>query len=507
MSPSVDAAAVNELRGLAANWFGLRFGDDKQDFLEQTLRERLEATNAVSFSEYRRLHLPGPDELRALAMALTVPETYFFRGGDQLRAFQEAVLQDRIRVRGASRELRILSAGCSTGEEPYTLAMIILDAFPALQSWKVSVLGVDLNPPLLVHARRGRYSTWSLRETTPAARERCFHREAPDFVVKDIYRDRVTFRDVNLIQLPADLLQPGTFDVIFCRNVIMYLTPEAMAGVVERLARALVAGGYLFLGHAETLRGISSDFLLRHTHETFYYQTRAGQEALLPPDPAPVSEPPSRRLEDPGPDRAWSESIRESFDRVESLSRNPAGEPAASLSAPLAETPSGAELSMAVDLLRQERFQDALSIVVPLVAKVPRDLDTLLLQAVLLCHCGRPGEAETLCAEILRADDLNAEAHHLIALCREDAGAFPEAIEQDQIAQYLDPGFAMPPLHTGRLARRRGDLPLARRQLGHALSLLGREEASRILLFGGGFGREALIQLCRSELEACGGKE
>lgn len=506
MTPPIDAAGVNELRALASVRFGLRFTDDKQDFLAEILRQRLEASKASSVGDYFRSLATDAAELQALTAALTVPETFFFRGGDQLRAFQEAILPDRIRRRAATRELRILSAGCATGEEPYTISMILNDSFPELNAWTVTVAGYDLNPRNLQHAARGRYSTWSLRETTPAARERCFRREGADFVVHDVYRGRVQFREVNLHDPPPDALPHGVFDVIFCRNVIMYFTPEVMSAVVGRLARALVPGGYLFLGHAETLRGLSPDFVLRHTHETFYYQRRDG--SLSPaPDPGLL---PSAGLPMPGattlpaPDNSWVESIRVSSDRVETLSRELDRRPAPQEApAPV----STGTLTTAVDLFRQERFRDALGIVAPLATRTPRDPEALLLQAVLLVHCGRRAEAEAACAEILRVDDLSAEAHHLMALCREQGGDLRGATEQYQIAQYLDPGFAMPRVHLGRIARRRGDLTAARRELNQALSLLQGEQPSRLLLFGGGFNREALLQLCRKELEACGGRE
>lgn len=499
MTPLVDSAAVQELRAIAVREFGLRFGDDKKDFLADALRQGIDASRAGSAAEYlARLSSPtAGEELRRLAAALTVPETYFFRGTDQLRSFREQVLPERIRIRGAQRELHILSAGCATGEEPYTLAMILAEAVPDLASWKVTLTGLDLNPHLLAHASRARYSNWSLRETTPAARDRYFRREGVEYVVHDAYRRMVTFRPVNLSNPPPDVFVPGRYDVIFCRNVIMYFTAEIMRTVVGRFAQSLVPGGYFYLGHAETLRGLSSEFALHHSHESFYYQKRDGASA--PADPEPLPAEPLPGPVDPAPDLSWLQSIRDSSERMETLARGAAGP------APAA-APAAQGMSTAIELLRQERFREALDVVAPVVAASPKDLDALLLQAVLLSHCSRTRDAEAACEEILRADDLNAQAHHLIAICREHAGDVERAIEQNKVAQYLDPSFAMPYVHAGRLARRKGDLGLARRQLEQGLELLAREEASRLLLFGGGFSREALMQLCRSELAACGGR-
>jgi chemotaxis protein methyltransferase CheR len=171
----------------------------------------------------------------------------------------------------------------------------------------------------------------------------------------------------------------------------------------------------------------------------------------------------------------------------------------------VADRTRSGDVGIALDLLRRERFSEALALVQALPREHGGDADVLLLQAALLIHGGRLEAAETACRELLVHDDLNAGAHYVLALCREGAGDSRGAVEHDQVAIYLDPAFAMPHLHLGLLARRTGDREAARRELTQALMLLQREEASRLLLFGGGFSREALVALCRSELAACGG--
>jgi chemotaxis protein methyltransferase CheR len=162
-------------------------------------------------------------------------------------------------------------------------------------------------------------------------------------------------------------------------------------------------------------------------------------------------------------------------------------------------------LGFALELLRKERFAEALAIVDRLPPASGRDPDVLLLRAVLLTHDGQLAKAEEACRSLLEVDELSAGAHYLLALCREGAGDCAAAAHHDQVATYLDPGFAMPRLHLGLLARRTAQHTLARQELGQALVLLQREEASRVLLFGGGFGRDALVTLCRTELLRCGG--
>jgi chemotaxis protein methyltransferase CheR len=134
------------------------------------------------------------------------------------------------------------------------------------------------------------------------------------------------------------------------------------------------------------------------------------------------------------------------------------------------------------------------------------DPDALLLRAVLLVNTGEVAKAGEVCQRLLAVDELDAGAHYLMAVCREHSGDCLAAAEHDQQAIYLDPEFAMPRMHLGLLAKRLGDLSTARRELTEAVGRLAREDSSHILLFGGGFSREALIQYCHSQLRNCGGE-
>jgi chemotaxis protein methyltransferase CheR len=164
-------------------------------------------------------------------------------------------------------------------------------------------------------------------------------------------------------------------------------------------------------------------------------------------------------------------------------------------------------MTRALELASQERFADALAAVGRLPAERARDPNVVLFRAVLLCHRGDVAAAKAACAELLALDELSAGAHYVLALCREADGDRKAAIDHDQTAAYLDPTFAMPHLHMGLLARRAGDRRCARRTLGTALRLLRQEDASRLVLFGGGFGRDGLVALCRTALDRLGGAE
>jgi chemotaxis protein methyltransferase CheR len=155
--------------------------------------------------------------------------------------------------------------------------------------------------------------------------------------------------------------------------------------------------------------------------------------------------------------------------------------------------------------MKQERFTAALAALGTGPLEDETDTDVLILRAVLLVSSGDSARAEEVCERVLALDELNAEAHYVKALCREHAGDLGSAASQDHYALYLDATFAMPRLHLGLMARRAGDLDAARRELSRAVALLAAEDGPRLLMLGGGFGREALVELARAELRACGG--
>jgi chemotaxis protein methyltransferase CheR len=377
--------------------------------------------------------------------------------------------------------------------------MLLRSCLPA--GWAAAIRAVDVDAAALARASAGVYSEWALRETPDAARSRWFVREGQGLVLRDEVKRAVEFEERNLAEAEPGLWLPGTYDVILCRNVLMYFTPRKARELSERIAAALAPGGYLFLGHAETLRGLSSAFKLLHTHDSFYYQLREGLAATVGEPyatsdavtPGPVSLVP--HVEAAG---SWVEAIARASERIRELDTSGSSPPVAASRAPW-------DLGLALELLRAERFGDALDLLSRLPADARGDTGVLLLRATLLAHSGALAEAEVTCLELLESDDCSAEAHYLLALCREGRGDLAGAHHHDQLAAHLDPAFAMPRLHRGLMSRRAGRGAAAGQELAEALDLLRGEEPSRLLLFGGGFNRAALEALCAAELAACGG--
>ncbi|GAA3922094.1 CheR family methyltransferase [Actinoplanes auranticolor] len=462
MTPSAE---VTRFRSVLAAKLGWTFDDNDMRQLAEVLAKR-SAEHGLSHARYlvRLARENWDDELTTLAEDLTINETYFYRHGEQFRVLADVALPERIAARSSQRVLRMLSVGCSSGEEAYTLAIVAREVQPGAD-WIISVQGLDANPAVLQRARTGRYSTWSLRETPDAIRQRYFHADGGEFELDATIRSTVRFQQYNVANDDEVLWRPDQYDVVFCRNLLMYLTPQVRESLIQRMTRALSPGGYLFLGHTDSLGSRPDGLEPQHTRQTFYYRRQQPVSRLdaLPP----VAAPARRHVpEPPGP------------------------------------VASGVH-DRAMGLLLDERFADALRLIEaePMDGRTPRDV---LLHAVLLAGAGRLDEAEMLCRRLLDADGLYADAHHQLAVCLEGGAAVDVAIGHYRLAAYLDPDFAMPRLRLGLLARRRGENRIAVPELDRALGLLRRERDERIALFGGGFGRIALTTLCRAELDACG---
>lgn len=273
------------LRDFVYQLCGLHFTEDSKYLLEKRLAKRLQAHNLKSFKDYYYFlrYSPGKDqELTELVDLLTTNETYFFREDFQLRTFCEEILPElrERKEKSGNRHLRIWSAGCSSGEEPYTIAMLLLDQ-PWLKDWRVEVIGTDISQRVLQLARQGVYSESAFRTTDALYRQRFFADDGSGKSrVRDEVRSLVTISHLNLFD-SARVSLLGRMDVIFCRNVIIYFDLPGKKRVVDTFHQRLHPEGFLLLGHSESLMNISTNFKLRHFKHDMVYQKPADAQLGL----------------------------------------------------------------------------------------------------------------------------------------------------------------------------------------------------------------------------------
>lgn len=265
------------LRDLVCERLGLWFGPDQRSSLERRLRERLGARGLERFGDYHQLLKYGPlaeEEWELAAELLTTHETYFFREDYQLRAFENEVLP-MLAARGR-RRIQVWSAGCSTGEEAYTIAMTMLDSGRYGAGWELRVYGSDLSKRCIAAARRALYGRGSFRAMSEETIAKWFvpagaEDEGGTHFVAPAARALCHFAQMNLLDEERTQLV-GRCDVIFCRNVMLYFDAAARRRVIDMFYDRLVPGGVLLLGHAESLLNVSTAFELLHLKEDLVYR-------------------------------------------------------------------------------------------------------------------------------------------------------------------------------------------------------------------------------------------
>jgi len=279
VSPELNPGdpAYWKIRDVIYQYSGIYHSEDKIYVLVPGCAQRMAALGAASPSEYLK-HLTaranGGAEMRLLLNEISVGETYMFRHPSQMDALRQVILPEMLRAKSGSgpNRLRFWSAGCSTGEEPYTLAMVLLEEKDKLLAdWTWEILATDLNDNSLETARAGIYSEHALRNTSDALRRKYF-KDAGDGKFQAIgpLRDRIRFDRVNLGD-DNQMLSQSAFDVIFCCNVLIYFDLDSKRRVVRHFYSNLLPGGYLFLGQAESLFHVDDSFRLVHFQGTTAY--------------------------------------------------------------------------------------------------------------------------------------------------------------------------------------------------------------------------------------------
>ena len=261
------------IRDLIYNHCGLFFDSDNKYLLDRRLSPRLALHSLPGFRDYYQFlkyDRSKDEEISDILDILTTNETYFFRESFQLDAFTDEILPELKLLKEKDRTLRIWSAGCSTGEEPYTIAMLMLE-LDCFRGWRIEIVGSDISQRVVQVARKGIYGKSSFRSTDERYLHRFFTETQGGYRICDEVRELVTISQMNLFDANR-LALLGKMDVIFCRNVIIYFDQGSKTRVIESFYHTLRNGGYLLLGHSESLMNISTAFALRHLKSDMVYR-------------------------------------------------------------------------------------------------------------------------------------------------------------------------------------------------------------------------------------------
>jgi chemotaxis protein methyltransferase CheR len=489
------------LERLIAAHTGLHLRPRDREALRVSLSVRMASLNLPDTDAYRRLleaDTPATArEWEQLTARLTNNESYFFRDRGQMALLQNRILPELIERNHGSRSLRMWSAGCSTGEEAYSLAIMTRDLLESRGSvtgkpWEIFLLGTDLDVDALQEAQRGVYTEWSFRTLEPSIQKRWFQRQADRWQILEEIRDLVTFRRCNLVTDPFPSAAPGIYemDLILCRNVFIYFAPAAVATVLPKFRATLREGGYLMTGHAETLGQLVEPLAARQFPESVVYQrvVQTDSPAASTAKPEPVKANSAVRP---------VAAVRPSSDPAQGPHDPPPtplvvakGAEAVKSTPPTVSTEPVFEAAAA----RYRAGDNEGTIRLLQLFKASGGEQTLLLLAHAYANVGQAGEAAELCRRVTAISPFAAEPYELQAVLAQEQGRYDEAMQLLKQALYLAPASPMPYLELSELYEREGDPARARKMRETALNLLQQMPADRSVGFNGGPTAQDLIR-------------
>jgi len=423
---------------------GMHFSSRRQGEMGRHLRLVAEEEGPMDLIQlYQRLERSRTDSplWDRVISGLTVGETYFMRDSVQFAALRQHILPEIIRRRQPERRLRIWSAGCASGEEPYSLAMVLSEIIPDWERWSLFILGTDINKQSLARGRQGLYKKWSFRQCGPEVTQRYFDPRGQLLQIKPDLARRVSFAYLNLSEdtYPSLITNTCAMDLILCRNVAIYLPEKQVSQIVNRFAGCLAQEGWLMVAATETdPRGFPGFAARAFGSATAYQLLSPGQEAQLEAAPPAACEPPPSAAP---------------------LYEAPKPRPATPPSRPEPKPPPAAGpelLSRARRLLEQNQLQSARCLLEQARGQRRGAANLWLGGARRLANLGRLAEARYWCGQALEADPLLPAAHHCRALIAQEEGDVELAGDHLRKALYLEPNHLAAHFSLATLYRKLG---------------------------------------------------
>jgi len=425
------------------------------------------------------------DRIESLADYLTVGETYFFRDGKLFGAFERELLPQLVRKgRETGKRLRIWSAGCASGEEPYSVAMVVKRAIPDLDDWDVTILATDINRRFLRKCKVGVYGKWSFRDAPPEIMNPFFERSPAGYEISSEIRKMVRFCRLNLARdpFPDPFTDTHEMDVIFCRNVLMYFSQKRQEKVVERFSRCLSSGGWLVVSPAEASLVDHTQFEQASIPGVVLFRKRSRQATDVRSFPSKQFEPVSCAA--PFEGSGWIEFPREILSCAISV------ETPVALGQANQEPATDSEVevdpsSVGLELFRRGRHAEAADeLHQALVEGQVRDVDRAVVMTTLARAYANQGMLEQAlewCEKTFEVDKLNPEYHVLEATILEEMGDLERAQISLNRALFLDPDLVVARFAMGNLARRQGRVSVSNRHYRIALEVLANYDEAATL--------------------------
>lgn len=413
------------------------------------------------------------NRIETLACHLTVGETYFFRDPPAFDALQTYILPTLIQSRRhCGQTLRIWSAGCSTGEEAYTLAILVQRMIPDFRQWRITILGTDINPNALAKAESGIYGEWSFRNAPDGLKKAYFRSTKKDrYEIISSIREMVTFAYLNLMESasePSLTAHTHAMDIIFCRNVLMYFEPVQAARVMRRVCQALADGGWLLVSPVEVSQVVPETMETVNFPGAILYHKNASGIALRAERPPPMRPEPL-------------EQITTSPAATTKTIKRPTRRPAAIAMDDVLSPARLPDYQQALAFYRQGRYREAAVQAVALMSDRQNQVQALNLLARIHANQGDLAGARQWCMQALDADRLDPIGHYLMAVVLLEQGQAEDGKQELKRTLYLAPDFVLAHFTLGNLCRQQGRCREARKHFENALLLLDARPPEELL--------------------------
>jgi len=488
-----------------ARTMGLHFSIERFSELKQKMASLCREQGDSELDKYLIRLMSSPlsqEQIDTLARTLTIGETYFLRDPKSYQVLEEQLLPELIAARRCTdMTLRIWSAGCSSGEEPYTLAILLSRIIPDIADWNIKLIATDINPQALERGRRGIYSKWSFRNAPAWLFEYFSKNEDGRYEIIPRIREMVRFSQVNLADFSGSCETSG-MDVIFCRNVMLYFDAAQIEKTMARFHASLTERGWLFVGPTEVDHHIYRGFSCKNYGDAFVLRKVSSEhEATIEPW-SQMSQ--NHEPSDSAP--AGAQLSVPSAPEASYLAPLAATTPAATFGS--ASTPGtepeqiqAAGFSEALALYQAGHYQQAADQALRCVAAGEESARALTLCARSYANIGRLVEARQYCDKAIARDKLNHENHYLLSIILEQQGDTEAAIQSLKRALFIDHNYLLAYFALGNLCRRSGDYRESERNFSNALRLLERRPPHEALPEADGMTAGGLAELIRGMAE------
>ena len=478
MKDKLPEHLFTELRKYLLANLGLNFTDNREKDLVRKIglvAKEFNFTDTYKFILWLLNTNLTNKQIEILASYLTVGETYFLREKEGLDFLEQKYLPELIyKRRGKDQHLRIWSAGCASGEEPYSIAIMLLRAIPDIKNWDITILATDINPTFVNKAKKGIYTTWSFRNNPKWLINNYFNKvEDNKFRILPGIKKMVTFSYYNLAKdiYPSLTNNTNAMDIIFCRNVLIYFSQKGIKDVTRRLYNSLVNGGILLVSPVEMSNLISPEFSrIYYSGRTIYQKnTKKVKQKEIPE--WEISTP--IKTQKSFPQVPKIEIVKPVFKPAETKPENKVKED---------QTLKISGYEKAVNLFKQGSFEEAESILTNILTKDKEGFKSIIsLLAKTKANLGKLDESGSLCKKALETNILDTGMYFLMATILQEQGKDKEAISLLNRALYLEPDFALASFFLGNLTMKSGENTTSLKHFKNTLNILAKLNPEEIL--------------------------